>query len=161
MDHNLVSVTLKEASTAQVEVLLSWFNNQHDITYWGGPGLTFPVGLKPFIRQIKFHELPSFSLVDRQGNFLAFGQFYRRLNRNHLGRLAVNPNHRGKGLGKKLVVELIVKACHLQGQAQTSLFVMRDNVPAISLYQSLGFVEQNYPEPLTGVLANCAYMVLA
>lgn len=160
MDNNLIPIVLEQASTKDVEVLLTWFNNLHQMTYWGGPGMSFPVNTEQFIEQIQFQKKPSYALTDGRGELLAFGQFYRRLDRNHLGRLVVSPGKRGLGLGKLLVQELIVKATELQGHADTSLFVMRDNMPALSLYSSLGFIEHTYPEPLHSLLANCAYMIL-
>ncbi|WP_028575204.1 ribosomal protein S18-alanine N-acetyltransferase [Desulfonatronovibrio hydrogenovorans] len=52
--------------------------------------------------------------------------------------LAVSPQSRRKGLGKKLVSEAI-QACSLQGIGQIFLEVRPSNGPALGLYTGLGF----------------------
>lgn len=164
MDKHTLSIgchyNLFEAKPEQLPVLLSWFESQHDIYYWGGPGLTYPIDLESFAKQIRFRELDSYGLVDCSGQLLGFGQFYRRLNRHHLGRLAVAPDQRGKGLSKPLIAGLVKQAERKLGSAEASLFVMADNIPALKSYQSLGFEQRPYPEPLSEGLQNCPYMVL-
>lgn len=59
----------------------------------------------------------------------------------------VAPEVRGKGVGKMLLLELIRRAKECEGVEQLNLTVVSDNIPAKSLYQSLGFqvygVERN------------------
>ena len=54
--------------------------------------------------------------------------------------LAVHPEKRQKGLGKKLMKALL-DYCRIHGVQWISLEVRLSNVPAISLYQEFGFKE--------------------
>ncbi|WP_372633662.1 N-acetyltransferase family protein [Cohnella sp.] len=59
----------------------------------------------------------------------------------------VAPSARGKGIGRRLLVELIEKAKECDGLEQINLAVVSDNAPAKKLYRALGFdtygVEKN------------------
>ncbi len=54
--------------------------------------------------------------------------------------LAVAPDYQKKGIGRKLMTELIAEL-HSRGMNALFLEVRVGNLPARSLYQSLGFVE--------------------
>jgi len=58
--------------------------------------------------------------------------------RGSLG-MGVLPEFRGKGIGRRLL-EATLAAAHLKGLARIDLEVRQDNVAAVSLYQSVGFV---------------------
>jgi len=64
--------------------------------------------------------------------------------------IAVADSHRGKGLGRALMEQLLATA-KAQGSEQVLLEVRIDNEPAISLYQTLGFeridVRKRYYQP--------------
>jgi ribosomal protein S18 acetylase RimI-like enzyme len=139
----------------------SWFSTAAEIFTWGGPNMTYPMSDEDFLHLIKGKHLHSYSLLDTTQQVLAFGQFYDRLGRNHLGRLAVAPTHRGKGLSKKLIEGLLTKAQKVRPSVEASLFVFTDNQVAYQCYQSLGFKEVPYPlHPFPGNMQNCVYMVL-
>lgn len=138
-----------------------WFSNRHEIYTWGGPNMTYPMADSDFLKRLTEVHLKSFCLLNDTQQLAAFGQYYRRLDHHHLGRLAVNPKHRGQGLGKTLI-RLILEHAFLEQSAKgASLFVFRDNKVAYDCYRSLGFMETDYPEdPFPGNMQNCAYMVL-
>ncbi|MGE5701136.1 MAG: N-acetyltransferase family protein [Clostridia bacterium] len=48
-------------------------------------------------------------------------------------------SHRGKGISKALITQLIAKAKEMDGLEQINLTVWSDNVAACRLYESLGF----------------------
>lgn len=54
--------------------------------------------------------------------------------------IAVSPNYRRKGIGQKLVKELI-SYLHHRGWKKIILYVKPNNAPAIRLYKKLGFKE--------------------
>ncbi len=139
-----------------VPLLMNWFLNQDQVMQWGGPSFRFPYTEELFTEDLNLSELTSIGLFENQ-QLIAFGQFYERLNRCHLGRLAVAPSWRNRGIGKQLVEQI----CGLSQRAlklnSWSLFVLSENDVALKLYRHCGFQVQPYPEPLN--LANCLYMV--
>ena len=56
----------------------------------------------------------------------------------------VTPEHRRKGLGRKLVDEVLQRAKRLEGLEQVRLFVVTINKEARLLYLSLGFLVYGY-----------------
>ncbi|GAA0854051.1 GNAT family N-acetyltransferase [Aliiglaciecola litoralis] len=159
MDPNSIPITLTKAAAGDTPQLHTWFDNLHDIQYWGGPSMDYPISLCSFSEKLKMDSLASFKLAQGTQPLLAFGQAYLRAKRIHFCRLAVSPSHRGKGLGRTLVNSLMQHAPnHVDGNGY-SLFVMADNEIAIKLYQSLGFHLAQYPETLSEGLAQYLYMV--
>jgi ribosomal protein S18 acetylase RimI-like enzyme len=101
----------------------------------------------------------SFWLSD-SGELLAFGQYYPRAGRCHVGRLAVNPARRGQGLGTRLIAALVELGAPKLGAEECSLFVSTHNLQAKRLYDRLGFVAVPYPEA-GGAVPNSHYMIAA
>jgi ribosomal protein S18 acetylase RimI-like enzyme len=87
--------------------MMTWFSNEAELNNWSGPNFRYPYDLSSFTEDLKLNELNSFSLVSDDGEFLAFGQYYQRLGKCHLGRLIVSPNCRGK----EIVLELVRRIC--------------------------------------------------
>jgi ribosomal protein S18 acetylase RimI-like enzyme len=70
--------------------------------------------------------------------------FYRErgLKTRHKGRVwgvYVTPSHRGTGIGKRMMKDLLSRAASLEGVEQISLSVAKTQTAAQSLYRSLGF----------------------
>ena len=123
--------------------------------------MTFPMSDLDFLEILTAKHFTSFALMDEAQRFVAFGQYYPRLGYHHLGRLAVNPQHRGQGWSKVLINNILKQAFSEQSAKGASLFVFKDNLVALECYQSLGFKETHYPEtPFPGNMQNCTYMVL-
>ncbi|WP_339719384.1 GNAT family N-acetyltransferase [uncultured Paraglaciecola sp.] len=141
--------------------LKNWFSNHQAIYTWGGPNMAYPMSDDNFLKCLTAEHFNSFCLLNDEQQLVAFGQYYRRLEHHHLGRLAVNPKYRGQGLAKTLIKLLLEQAYLTQTAKGASLFVFKDNIVAYQCYQSLGFIETDYPEqPFPGNMQNCAYMVL-
>lgn len=129
--------------------LMRWFPDAGSCALWGGPQFRWPCTLVSFRADARIGELPSRMLVDEADHsMVAFGQFYRRLGRCHLGRLAVRPEVRGRGAGSRLIGELCAEGATALSVTEFSLFVLVRNVRAERLYRSLGFVDAPYPEAL-------------
>ncbi|WPK10428.1 GNAT family N-acetyltransferase [Lysinibacillus louembei] len=86
------------------------------------------------------------------GSLIGIVAFKREesLKMNHKGNvfaMYVAPEHRGQGVGKLLMLELISKAKNCDGLEQINLTVVSDNDSTKQLYTSLGFetygVERN------------------
>ena len=156
LEDNL-GMRLRPASDSDIEALMTWFQTEAQLTIWAGPGITFPFDQASFKQGLKLGELSSHVLTDSHSRFLGFGQFYLRLGRCHLGRLAINPEYRGQGLSQFLVAKLLEKGREALNVQPASLFVLKHNEVAINSYLKLGFEFHPYPEPMP--LDNCVYMV--
>lgn len=146
---------LYPVNDSDLEVVLSWFSNAKEVFYWGGPELSFPMTLSSFKQQSKFDKSHSY-VLKAAGQLLAFGQFYNRLGRCHLGRLVVAPDARGQGVGETLITQLNRKGAEVLGLSSGLLFVLDDNEPAMRLYTRIGYRVAEYPKEIP--LKSCLYL---
>lgn len=77
---------------------------------------------------------------DERGDIIAYGGAWIILDEGHVTNVAVARTHRGKGIGRALMLALMQYAANL-GAAYLTLEVRRSNAVAQRLYRSLGFVE--------------------
>lgn len=126
---------------------------------WGGPQFRYPVTQETFLADVKLSELKSYSLINEANELIAFGQYYLRVGRCHLGRLAVTPKQRAKGFGKLLIHKLMGMGCDELKVKESSLFVYELNTYAVEVYKRLGFELTPYPEYIP--IEHCLYMVKA
>jgi ribosomal protein S18 acetylase RimI-like enzyme len=143
---------------AQLPELMRWFPDRISCHTWGGVEFRFPFTEASFREDAKLGSLPTWALVHDDGALAGFGQFYLRVGRCHLGRLAIAPGSRGMGLGSTLVRELCRRGGVALGVDSYSLFVVPENERAFRLYRRLGFSPVPYPEP-TPALMGYIYMV--
>lgn len=139
-----------------IQLLMSWFTSEQELTHWGGPGFRFPFDQDTFCEDLKLDTLGSYGLLS-EGQLIAFGQFYNRLNRCHLGRLVVNSEFRGQGVASELIQRLCELGLEELNVKECSLFVIEDNKSAIRAYEKFGFKFTDYPEKLE--FQNCLYMI--
>ena len=137
-------IPIEDAHLAQ---MMTWFPDADATLVWGGAPFRYPFDARTF-REDTHLELPSYALVGDDGALLGFGQYYRRLDRCHLARLAIAPDARGQGCGTALIRELAAIGRPTLGVAGDSLFVLEHNQAAYRLYRRLGFVDAAYPEAL-------------
>lgn len=129
-----------------LDILKGWISNQSEAYYWGGPGFRYPFTDDTFLEDIRWKKMPSCSLISEDGNLLGFGQYYENQGRCHLARLIVSPDHRGRGLGRFLISELIDAGLRDLALDECSLFVIRSNERAMKCYKSLNFRETPWPD---------------
>ena len=151
---------LIKATQAHVPEMMSWFPTEHSCHVWGGPEFRFPFTAETFLADSKLTRLPSYALIGESAELCGFGQFYMRVGRCHLSRLAVAPAFRGRGLGTQLIEMLLREGTKTLGVTQGSLFVHLTNTAAIALYERLGFTRSPYPEPGLAI-PNSLYMILS
>lgn len=144
-ENNLV---LDQATGSDIDQLMSWFSSKKEVNVWGGPNFRYPYTRETFHEDVRWREMATKRVRDPEGRMVAFGQFYNRFERINLARLVVHPDVRGRGVGRKLVSMLMSAARPLFSLTEFSLFVYRDNAPALECYKSMGFVIQDYPNEM-------------
>jgi len=137
--------------------LMTWFSNEAELSIWSGPNFSYPFNLSSFKRDLTLDSIKSLALLSNDGALLAFGQYYLRLEKCHLGRLVVNPNMRGQGIAAHLIQTLSDLGKSDLNTTSCSLFVLAHNKSAMQAYTKLGFSMADYPETIA--LKNCLYMV--
>jgi ribosomal protein S18 acetylase RimI-like enzyme len=149
---------LQAFSEGWLPELMSWWEDADACRVWGGPSFRFPFTRDTFRADARLDSLATFALATDEATLLGFGQYYLRAGRCHLGRLAIAPAQRGRGLGGSLVRELCRTGSADLGVETYSLFVLPGNERAIRLYERLGFAPARYPEP-EPIFDDCVYMV--
>lgn len=137
--------------------MMNWFSSEQELNDWGGPNVRYPLILSSFLEDLKLTDLKSFVLVSDQAECLAFGQYYRRLNKCHLSRLITHPKFRGRGIVSELMCRLCALGAKELNVSEYSLFVLAHNTTAINAYKKFGFVFESYPHKVP--LENCLYMI--
>jgi ribosomal protein S18 acetylase RimI-like enzyme len=151
---------LVRSSETHIREIMTWFPDPHACAQWGGPEMRFPFTQDSFLEDIHWGKMPSYCAVSAEGGLLGFGQFYEKLGRCHLARLAVAPAFRGQGLGKAFISSLMNISKNQLGKNEFSLYVLEYNKPAIACYKSLGFRRAKIPEAVME-LKDCIFMITA
>lgn len=81
-----------------------------------------------------------FILLKENGTPVACGMYVIDGGYAGVYEVVVDPEQRGKGLGRALMINLLYHA-KMQGIHKSYLQVVMDNTPARSLYESLGYKE--------------------
>ncbi|MDZ7870028.1 MAG: GNAT family N-acetyltransferase [Rheinheimera sp.] len=154
------------ATTEQQWSLADQFNSAAALTQWGGEGFRFPSRRTEFLQRLQLPDTQSYVLLDDQDNLLAFGQICDRFDRLHLARLLVLPAYRGQRLSEQLICALLSAGLQFWPTREASLYVFRDNQPALRSYLRLGFTEAPQPGPYRSdlsfmTLSNSASRLLA
>jgi ribosomal protein S18 acetylase RimI-like enzyme len=80
------------------------------------------------------------AIEDETLGFASFGNDAEDESRGHLFSLYVSPENAGKGVGSKLLTEVIAKLEQLD-KPEITLWVFKENPTAIGLYRKFGFSE--------------------
>jgi len=80
------------------------------------------------------------AIEDETLGFASFGNDAEDESRGHLFSLYVSPENAGKGVGSKLLTEVIPKLEQLD-KPEITLWVFKENPTAIGLYRKFGFSE--------------------
>ncbi len=99
---------------------------------------TAPWSEKSFRNELD-HPQGVFLTALLDGQVVGYGGFWMVIDETHITTIAVSPNHQRKGIGRRLMVELLTRAKE-NGMACSTLEVRAGNEPAIKLYENLGYV---------------------
>ena len=78
------------------------------------------------------------AVMHKENNILGFAIYSPIIPESHLLNIAIDPAHQGKGLGDKLLQQIILQNKTI-GVKMISLEVRVSNLPAINLYEKRGF----------------------
>jgi [ribosomal protein S18]-alanine N-acetyltransferase len=97
-----------------------------------------PWSRKSFEQEIG-HGPSEFIVAKSGGEVVGYAGAWIVADECHVTTIAVSPSLRRQGLGRKLMVELLVR-CRDKGAVCSTLEVRAGNVAAIKMYEGLGFV---------------------
>lgn len=95
-------------------------------------------------------------VADYDGDIAGYAVFWAVMDQGELGNVAVDEDHRGKGIGSELI-RAVMECAHERGVREIFLEVRKSNVRAQDLYKTFGFSEVGrrknyYLEPLEDAL---------
>ena len=137
---------LRKSTIDDLNTIITWIPDQESCRLWAGPYVKFPCSVDRLKDDIRFSRVNSFALISDRDELVGFGQIFEKNNRLHLARIIIAPEHRGKGLGKRLCQCLIQEGIKNFGRKEFSLNVYTSNKNAYNLYQNLGFYPDNAPK---------------
>lgn len=137
--------SLARAEAVDVDALMTWFDDEQSVSVWAGPKFRYPFDRESFAADCHLNDMATFALHNPDRVFCGFGQMYERDKRINLARLVAHPRMRGQGIGNRLVQKLMTVGPSLFRLGEFSLYVYRDNTPALNCYRAQGFEIQDYP----------------
>lgn len=94
-----------------------------------------------FINELTTNKLAVYYVVEEAGIVAGYLGVWNILDEGHITNVAVHPDYRGRGYGIALVKHLKTASLRIDVKWLT-LEVRVSNIPAISLYEKLGFENQ-------------------
>ncbi len=99
-----------------------------------------PWSREAFVIELTTNKLAKYVVVEREGDILGYGGIWFIIDEGHITNIAVEPKHRGIGIGN-LIVEKLIDICDKRGIQSITLEVRKSNIVAQSLYKKYGFEE--------------------
>jgi RimJ/RimL family protein N-acetyltransferase len=143
-----MNITLRPARPADAEEMTRWFADLAHLAEWGGPEVRFPLTQDQLAAWIAESSNPQprlcFTEVDEADRPIGHVQFLREPARQwaRLGRFGIAPERRGKGFGRALFYHAVRFAFTELDVEHLALAVVATNEPAIRLYVSSGFRDE-------------------
>ena len=136
-----MELRLRATRPEDYATLAGWIRDAKSCRRWAGARLAYPFNASDLPALLAHPGSRSYSLSDEKLTLYGFAQHWQNTPpEEHLGRIIVAPQARGKGLGRVLCQQLIDCACAASGASALTLRVYRDNAAALALYRSFGFL---------------------
>ncbi len=97
-----------------------------------------PWSRRAFVTELTENAYSYYLVAKLDGQVVGYGGMWLILDEAHVTNIAVHSRHRGKGIGERLMLELMA-AAKAHGCRRMTLEVRRSNLPAQNLYMKLGF----------------------
>ena len=132
--------TLSRFTLDHTDTLLSWIQTPEDQVLWSGNSFISGLNRYLFKEHLRRKDLFAFQLLNQKKDIQAYGEFVlKAMDQATLCRIIVNPENRGKGIGKYLCEKLISEIKEWKEIKEISLNTLSCNYAALSCYESLGF----------------------
>jgi [ribosomal protein S18]-alanine N-acetyltransferase len=92
-------------------------------------------------RQELDNENSYFCVVFSSDTLIGYGGFWLMVDEAHITRVTIVPELRGRGMAKILMVHLLQAAAE-RGAVVARLEVRESNLPALRLYENMGFIRE-------------------
>ncbi|MGH2896310.1 MAG: GNAT family N-acetyltransferase [Solirubrobacteraceae bacterium] len=139
------AVALRALQPADCDRLLGWIDSVDDLWQWSGArAFTWPLDRGQLLRDLAARADSGGLLagIDDTGEMVAHvlleAQHYHGL--GHIGRVAIAPDERGRGLGSALLRATVRRGFDELDLHRLQLTVYTFNAAAIATYRSVGFV---------------------
>lgn len=136
-----ISYSRKEDCRILEAVLKNWFKDPKTLNFVD-PRMTFPFQFKKWVT-LSYQTRETTTLVIKEDTWIIgylSMRFQDQIRTGHLFHLFIDPDHRHKGLGEKLIQAMEEHGKQL-GAKLFSLFVLPKNIAAKNLYEKLGYSE--------------------
>ncbi|CCN82488.1 putative acetyltransferase [Vibrio nigripulchritudo SFn27] len=121
------------------ETITTWFRTRDEFLAWGGRVFHWPLTAESICQRSKEENLKFYVLIDDEAP-VGFIEINRvSATESRLCRVAVNPDIRGKGVGRKLVEFSMQQIRQDPAVEEVSLAVFHSNTSAKRCYDSVGF----------------------
>ena len=123
--------------------IVEWTNEKGKgfLEQWAGKSLDFP------LTESQIDDLKDIYSIFCENEFVGIIQKIRKeMDNVHIGRFLINPEHTGKGLGKRALIEFINLIFQDEDVNSITLNVFDYNAGAKKLYEKVGFKVVNVTE---------------
>ena len=135
--------TISRFTLDHIDTLLSWIQTPEDKVLWSGNSFISGLNRYLFKEHLCRKDLFAFQLLNQEKDIQAYGEIVlKAIDQATLCRIIVNPENRGKGIGKYLCKKLISEIKEWKVIKEVSLNTLSCNYVALSCYESLGFSQQ-------------------
>lgn len=140
-----MTLTVRKFQKRDIPDLISWFPTERDALQWAGAGLSWPLTKRELSCLVRQHRgsLPAREIWAVTDGEDMIGHFQLVLNPRlrtiAIGRIALHPAHRGKGLSLELMQIILNQAFVRDWVHRVELLVYAHNRPAIASYRRAGF----------------------
>lgn len=140
--YTICSVSEYAEMIAYLNEAATWIQDPIEFKNWTDRDFEFG---KPIAKFLDYGIPKEVLALQQEGYMVAYAELHHNAFGWVIARVLVHPQQRKKGLARQ-----IMKACIdrvFENNFVVSLFCVLDNIPAKTLYQSLGFSElEKYPE---------------
>lgn len=132
----------RPTTSDDLQTILGWVGSDRDMVLWSGPTFAWPLTLDQLLTYAENPKRTYWSAVDGDSHEL-MGHASLLIDDDaglmRIGFIIVNPALRGRGAGRLLVDGVVRLGFAASTIPVMTLGVLAHNLPAIQLYESLGF----------------------